>query len=901
LMTPPSVPVIYKSPVGATPPALISVRKTPPKKPPQLATRFFSWISILVLLCLLLGGVFGLAVSFGRGFLNQALHASHVFALKVTPSNVAIGGIITLHGTAFSSNGRVGLTRDASITLVDTNGMNIIHADTQGSFSDTIIVDPSWEPGTHIIHAEDAILHRSASFTVFVTGTGISLRPSHLLFTPNAINLGSGDQATNTTQIVTLTNTGGGQISWQATGTQPWLLISPKSGTLAFNQKMNVEVAADRSNVNVGAYAAALVFISNTGQATLPVKMVVTQLQPGHQAVLQLTPALLAFTGTDGASSPQSQEVTISNPGVLPLQWSATSETSDGSNWLSMYPMSGTVAKASSQPVTISVNTSIMLPGVYNGSITFASQGAVPANDSPQTIFVSLVVVPQCSIQVSPGGLTFASAYLQSSPVGRRISLGTSQGCSASEPWSATVTTSSGGNWLTIGQTEGVTPANPVVNVNSTGLDPGTYSSSIVFNWPSGSQTLPVTFTMGQSTAPIVTASPTTIALSGIIGQSVPLTQTITITNPGGGTLFWHASAVTAAGGAWLAVSPASGTIAPNLTSHITVSGTVLATLTAATYTGTITIVGTDSLGNSVSGSPISIPVSLVVQEPSCILQAPSVAAETFSTEAGSNPSTQAFIVGTTANCTGKVTVTPTATMASGTGWLSVSPASATLVSGASTQFTVSVKSVGLASGKYTGSISLVAVNSVGPISGNPQTIGITLHVLAKPALKAGKGAATINASAGTISQPVIITNNGGSALNWTAALAKGTPSYFSLPTTSGTNLLGGTTTSIGVIVNTTGLAGGTTVTTNVVISAVDSLNGQPVAGSPATIPITITIPLSPQPTPTPSPQPSPTPSPQPPPTPQLIVSTNALSFAATAGTNPAAQTVNVMFLLSIL
>jgi hypothetical protein len=74
------------------------------------------------------------------------------------------------------------------------------------------------------------------------------------------------------------------------------------------------------------------------------------------------------------------------------------------------------------------------------------------------------------------------------------------------------------------------------------------------------------------------------------------------------------------------------------------------------------------------------------------------------------------------------------------------------------------------------------------------------------------------------------------------------------------------------------------------------------VAASPVTVPITITIPPSPQPTPTPPPQPTPTPppqptptpSPQPTPTPQPIVSTNALAFTTTAGTNPAAQTINV-------
>lgn len=985
-VTPRSMPVVYKSPSGSTPPTLTSVRKTPPQKPPHLPTRFFSWISILVLLCLLLGGVFGIAVSYGHSFLNQVSHTSHVFALKANPSNVAIGGMITLHGTAFSPNGRVGLTRDANITLIDTSGLHIIRADSQGSFSDVVVVDSSWEAGPHIIRAEDALLHKPASFTVFVTGKDTSLRPSHLLFSQNTLDFGSGDQATNTTKSLTLSNTGDGQITWQATVTQPWLLISPNSGTLSSSQKIQVEVAADRSALKVGAYTAGLVFNSNTGPATLPVKLNVTQLQPGHTAVLELNPALLSFAGTDGASNPQAQLVTISNPGVLPLQWSATSATSDGSSWLSMYPLSGTVTKDSSQPVTVSVNTSSLLPGVYNGSLTFASQGAIAAKGSPQTINVSLFVMPQCSIQVSPGGLNFASAYTQSSPSGQGISLSASQGCSTSLSWSAVVTTNSGGKWLSIGPTGGAAPANPVVNVNSIGLKPGIYNGSITISWSNGTQTLPVTLTVGQATTPIVAAAPATVTFRGITGQTAPFTQTITVTNPGGGTLFWHASAVTTIGGAWLAISPASGTIPSHLTSMITVKGKVLGTLTAGTYTGTITIVGTDSLGHIVYGSPVSIPVNLVVQatcsiaatplalnfsgvaggvnpvaqslaitasgacahaltwtattavtspvggtwltatptgsvnsavssatsvgvsltglkagtyagsvtitaidsvtklaigtknvipvtlivQPICTLQPPSIPAMTFSTKASFNPATQGFIVGVVGACKGNVTITPTVSMSNGTGWLAVS-APVTVISGGNTIFTVSITSTGLAAGKYKGSISLAAVNGTIVTSGSPQVVGITLTVLAAPALAAGPASVSFNVSSGIVSQPLTITNNGGSALNWTAALGTGAPSYVSLSAASGTNLAGSTTASISVIVDATGLAGGTTVTTSVVVSAIDPISGLTVAGSPVTVPIIIKIP-----------------------SPQMVLSTTSLAFTTTAGTNPTAQTINV-------
>ena len=267
-------------------------------------------------------------------------------------------------------------------------------------------------------------------------------------------------------------------------------MISPKSGTFSYGQNMNVAVAADRSNLKVGAYTAGLIFTSITGQSTLPVKMAVTPLQAGHESVLQLTPSVLSFTGTDGGTNPLAQVVTVSNPGELSLQWNATSVTNDGSSWLSVYPLSGMVTKGGSQAVTISVNTSTMLPGVYSGSLTFASQNTIAATGSSQTIFVSLTVMPQCAIQISPGGLTFAGAYLQPSPAQKVINIGVSQGCSSSLSWNTTVTTSSGGNWLSIGPTGGVTPASPTINVTSTGLKPGTYNGSIIFNWSGGSQSL---------------------------------------------------------------------------------------------------------------------------------------------------------------------------------------------------------------------------------------------------------------------------------------------------------------------------------------------------------------------------------------------------------------------------
>jgi Viral BACON domain len=973
----PSPLPVTPEPAIPPPPPPAQPGKVPPQEPHRVPTRLFSWISVVVLVGLFLGGIFGIVLTLGRGILGQPSHTPGMLTLQVVPSTVAPGGIITLHGSNFRPSGRVGLTRDTNIKIVDTGGANIIHADKAGSFSDTVIVDPAWGAGPHIISAEDASLHKSATFPIMVTGQSTSLRPAHLLFSMKAIDFGSGDQASNSTRVITLSNAGGGLISWQARTTQAWLLISPKSGTFASGQNMQVVIAVERANLKVGAYAASVIFTSNAGQYTIPVKMSVTKLQPGNEAVLQLTPPVLSFSGFDGGASPPGQVVTVSNPGVRPLQWGASTSTSDGFNWLSVSPQSGTVNIGNSQPVTVSVNSNALLPGVYSGWVTFANRASEPVKDSPQTVYVSVTIVPQCSIQVSPGSLTFTGVYSQPGPAPKIINVGVIQGCSTPLQWSASVITNQGGSWLKIGSTAGRTPAYPSVAVSATGLTPGTYTGYVIFSSSAGTQTLPVTYILGQTTTSIMATTPALLAFKGIIGQPNPPPQAVSVANSGGGTLTWHATAATAVGGAWLSVAPATGIRISHQSATITVTATPLATLIPGTYNGTITITATDSLGKPAIGSPQSIPVTFVVQapctiaatplaltfqgvagqpnpatqpvtigasgacanalswtaaaggtwltttpatgtvsttassvtnvgvvlagvpagtytgtvtitaidsvtqkavgtpqtikvtltvQPACTLQAPSITGETFAAEAGSNPAAQTFTIGVIGGCLGAVTITPTAT----TGWLAVSPATAPVASGSSATFTVTVTSAALAAGSYTGSISLAAVDGGIAITGSPQTVAVTLNVVAPPALTAGP-ALTFNVVTGTSPQAITIANTGGEPLNWTATLGAGAPGFVSLSASGGTNLAGGASTTVNVLVDATGVQGGSTFTTSVIISAIDPITGQAVAGSPSTVPITINI------------------AP-----PQMALSATSLTFTTTAGTNPAAQPLTI-------
>jgi len=963
----------------------IVLKPLPAKKPlldraASLPSLF--WMRLLAVCILLLVGVFGVFITIERGLFNASA-SPHEPALQASSSSVALGATLTLHGSNFSPHGIAGLSRDALIPIVDTGYLTRIQVDAKGNFTDTITISPEWQGGIHTVNAEDATLHKIARFSLFVTGRNTSLRPAHLVISVTSLDMGSGDFATNSIKQLNLSNMGGGQISWQGSTDQPWLQITPKQGVIADIAKAQVAVAVDRSTLQPGSYTAHVSFTSSASNSKVDVKMSVVPLDPGHEAVLEVNPAVLSFTATDGGSAPATQTVKISNPGVRPLQWSAATNAS----WLSVSPLSGTIQNAPAsgglitstppgvtQSVSVGINTSTLLPGTYSGLITFSGQGQV--KDSPQSIVVTITINPQCVLQVAPSLLTFAGAYGQAVPASQNMSIGVAQGCTKTLSWSAT----SSSQWLVLGATSGTTPTHPSVSINDAGLNPGTYNGSIVFTTASGTETIPVTFTLGQPNAPIMNTSTNLLTYSGVVGQANPTPQNIVITNTAGGTLNWQASFVSTSGGNWLNITPASGSLVAHQSVSLTVSAQ-LNSLPPYNYSGTLTISGTDSAGHVVAGSPKLIQVNFVVQsacvvsagpalsfsavvgqtvpapqtltiaasgacshtiawsvapatpggwltttpttgtfaptatasssvsisqaglaptiynssvtvtasdsvtnqaigapvnvpvtlkvQPACTLQTPSTNTENFSTEAGQNPAPQTFSIAASGTCVGNITITPTITLANGTGWLSVTPTAATIPSGGTATFTVNVNGAALTAVPYHGSITLTASNGGVATVGSSQTVSIVVAVAAPPTLSASVGAAIVHGTNGVTSQPINISNTGGTALNWSATLANA-PTFVGLASTSGSLAAGGNDATTIVVTNAAGVVGGSFSAT-VTLTATDATTGAVVAGSPTTISITIKVAQ-----------------------PAMQLSTSSLTFTTTAGTDPAVQSLAI-------
>ncbi len=671
----------------------------------QLSPIIIVWISILIFL--ICGSIFGIVTTRGSGISSN----SHEIALQVTPDNASVGATVILNGEHFNPYGKIGLTRDTSIPIQDTANATIIEADSNGNFTDTLVITPDWEAGLHMVNAEDAFSHKVASFSIMVTGHATSLRPAHLQVSVDALDLGSSDQATNTSRTITLTNIGGGLISWQANSSQSWLILSPSSGTFANGHSAQIMAAIDRSKLNPGQYSAQINIFSTAGNSMVPVTAAVTTLIPGHNAVLQTNPALLSFTAFDGGPSPSTQTITVSNPGLRPLQWQATTNM----DWLSASPQSAIIDPSGSLSVTVSVNSSLLLPGTYNGAITLSTQGPASALSSPQTIFVTVTIMSQCSPLVAPGQLNFAGIYLQGAPPAKAISIEAPQGCNAFGSWEAF----SNARWLTIDTTHGQTPASPNVGIDVSGLTPGVYTSSIILSSPAGDQTLPVTFTLGQPPVPLITTTPSSISFNGVAGQSSPATQQISITNNGStGSLNWH---TTVTGGNWLAVSPTAGTLTTHQSASFTVTASMLPSLIPGTYSGTVTIIGTDSFGHPALGSPQVIPVSLLVRS-ACTF---TVAAGTLNFTGISGqaiPINQQIALQSSPSCTNKLNWTVTT---GGSNWLSAS-----LASTSTPTVNVSATLVHLRANNYSDTVTITAHDSVTKqLVGIPQVVPIALTV----------------------------------------------------------------------------------------------------------------------------------------------------------------------------
>ena len=459
----------------------------------------------------------------------------------------------------------------------------------------------------------------------------LAVAPSSLTFT------GAGSQS------FSISNTGGGTLNWTAAANQAWLSVAPLSGTGAGS----VSVTANVTGLAPGTYNGA-VTITATGATGSPATIPVT-LNIAQPPVLAVAPSSLTFSGAG------SQNLAISNTGGGTLNWTAAANQA----WLSVAPLSGTGAGS----VSVTANVTGLAPGTYNGAVTITATGAT---GSPATIPVTLNIAQPPVLAVAPSSLTFTGAGSQS------FSISNTGGGTLN--WTAAANQA----WLSVSPLSGTGAGSVSVTANVTGLAPGTYNGTVTITatGATGSPaTIPVTLNIAQP--PVLTVAPSSLTFTGAGSQS------LAISNTGGGTLNWTA----AANQAWLTVTPLSGTGAGSVSVTANVTG-----LAPGTYNGAVTITATGA-----TGSPATIPVTLNIAQPPVLTVAPS--SLTF-TGAGSQSLAISNTGGGTLNWTA----------AANQAWLTVTPLSGTGAGSVS----VTANVTGLAPGTYNGAVTITATGATG-------------------------------------------------------------------------------------------------------------------------------------------------------------------------------------------
>ena len=150
------------------------------------------------------------------------------------------------------------------------------------------------------------------------------------------------------------------------------------------------------------------------------------------------------------------------------------------------------------------------------------------------------------------------------------------------------------------------------VNFSTNGLAAGSYSAIITVTDPAASPTTAtISVSLTVAAQPVLAVSPATITVNGTAGLSVPQTS-FTINNTGGGALSYTLSSTQP----WLSLSSTSGTVVSETdVIYVSLNAT---SLSRGTYTDTITVTAP-----SASNSPLSIPVTFIVDGADMILSAP--------------------------------------------------------------------------------------------------------------------------------------------------------------------------------------------------------------------------------------------------------------------------------------
>jgi uncharacterized protein (TIGR03437 family) len=381
---------------------------------------------------------------------------------------------------------------------------------------------------------------------------------------------------------------------YSTNGTAIPVTISTSTSWLSFISSLpattqsSFAVQANTSGLANGINQGSITVSTGTSTLTIPVVVYLTNGTGTGTGNLTFTPSSVTLNSQVGGGTAATTTLYVTTSGTTTYFTASPSETTcTQTNWLSINVTQGYIYNGFSQPITVSANPSGLPAGTCTGTIQLSANGAT------QSVPVTFTIGG--GITLSASSLSFQFTSGGSTPASQTVTVSNPSG--AAVPFTATVATTSGGNWLSISPASGTTPVSMSVSVNPSGLAAGTYTGTIAVTPTGGTASnVTVTFTV---TTPVLSVTPTSLAFNYTAGGTTPAAQSVTVT---GGGFMASASST----GSWLSVTPTSSATATNLSVSVNPSS-----LSAGTYNGTIAVAG----AGGTSGNA-TINVTLTVTAP---------------------------------------------------------------------------------------------------------------------------------------------------------------------------------------------------------------------------------------------------------------------------------------------
>jgi len=428
--------------------------------------------------------------------------------------------------------------------------------------------------------------------------------------------------------------------------------------------------------------------------------------------VLQVSPSALTFSAPFEGDAPAPQFIDVVPVGTQPINFQVQVDGGAGvpaPGWITVSAANATAPAK----LLVNVNQGTLATQTSNARVLI-----IDTSGNATVVMVTLnIVSAPAQLQVVPDALHFAAHYSTPGTLVETLGLRSTGG---GGPINYTTFVQDNSSWIS-----GVTPASGEtvpnstvflhVQVNTEGLQPGSYHDVILFSSNAATVEVPVALFVSKAGA-ILDLSVTGIRFQARSGGGFSNPQTVLVLDTGdaGSSFGWTAALMS--GSQYFSLSASSGN------AHLTNPGTLVVTPTASAlqlpaggYYGLLKISSTQALN-----SPLYVVLVLDLEDPATPpLPDPSPAGVVFIGTAGQPvPATQTVNINTSSTSPAAFQVS--VSTADGGNWLTVNPSTGTATGQAPGQITLSVDATRQNAGIYSAEVDI-------SMSGALRSVNVTL------------------------------------------------------------------------------------------------------------------------------------------------------------------------------